>query len=367
MVVDFMDSLTQASLGAAVGHLCWQNKLGSKALLYGAVIGTIPDLDIIVYPFLDGVDRLYWHRGESHSILFMFLGAIATAWLLSKMLKEKKLSFSMACLGAFLIYATHILIDVFTIYGTQLLAPFSRLGFAFGNFFIIDPLFTLPLFIGIMLAVVVKHPWNIRVNLIGLVLAGSYALWSLSIQSFADQKFRVAAEKSGYEIQRHLTSAGALTTFLWRHVAETSDGFLLGYWSIFDKPDQVIEFHYIPKHADRVSIIQNSRTFAVVDWFSKGWWCVMSSDDTAARIVDLRFSEVPSGRGQPHQNWHWPFAWRFPLATDREYPLQSVIPQINDPLLTLNLLAQRITGGKGWTDDSANVEVSKVINASSTQ
>ncbi len=357
-----MDSLTQATLGAAVGHLCWHGKLGRKALLYGAVIGTIPDLDIIVYPFLDGVLRLYWHRGESHSIFFMFLGAIPTAWLLSRMLKEKKLSFSLACLGAFLIYATHILIDVFTIYGTQLLAPLSRLGFGFGNFFIIDPLFTLPLLLGIISAGVVKRPWNIRANIFGLVLAGSYALWSLSIQSFADQKFRVAAEKSGHEIHRHLTTASAFTTFLWRHVAETSDGFLLGYWSIFDNPDKVIEFHYIPKQADRVTDIQNSRTFAVVEWFSKGWWCVMSSDETSVRIVDLRFSEVPSGRGQPHQNWHCPFAWRFPLAPDKEYPLQSVIPQIKDPVLTLNLLAQRISGGKGWTDDSAQIEVSKMIN-----
>lgn len=358
-----MDSITQAALGAAVGHLCWQEKLGRKALLYGAVIGTIPDLDIIVYPFLDRVQQLYWHRGESHSVFFMIFGAIPTAWLLSRMLKEKKVSFSLACLGAFLIYATHILIDVFTIYGTQLLAPFSRLGFAFGNFFIIDPLFTLPLLMGLTVACIVKNPWNIRFNILGLGIASCYAMWSLTIQSIADHKFQLASEKSGYELQRHLTSAGAFTTFLWRHVAETSDGFLLGYWSLFDDPTKTIEFHFIPKQARKIAEIQDSRTFKVVDWFSKGWWCVMTSDDTSAIIVDLRFSEVPSGRGQPHQEWHWPFAWRFPLSTDQEYPLKSVIPQIDDPLLTLNLLAQRISGGKGWTDDPAKIEVSTVNNA----
>ena len=61
----------QATLGAAVGHLCWHKKIGNKALLLGAMGGTIPDLDIILYPLLDDIQRLHWHRGESHSIWFV--------------------------------------------------------------------------------------------------------------------------------------------------------------------------------------------------------------------------------------------------------------------------------------------------------
>lgn len=65
-----MDSITQATLGAAVGYLCWHQKLKRKALIAGAILGTLPDLDIVIYPLLDEVQRLYWHRGESHSVFF---------------------------------------------------------------------------------------------------------------------------------------------------------------------------------------------------------------------------------------------------------------------------------------------------------
>ncbi len=355
-----MDSITQATLGAAVGHLCWHNQIGRKAIFIGAAIGTIPDLDIVVYPFLDKVQQLYWHRGESHSVFFMLLGAIPTAWLLSRLFKEKELNFTLSCLGAFLIYSTHILIDVFTIYGTQLLAPISRKGFAFGNFFIIDPLFTLPLLIGLALAYLLKPPWSIRMNALGLVAVSCYAIWSLSMQTIAKDKFHVAMDKSGYEIKRQLTSAGAFTTFLWRNVAETSDGFLLGYWSLFDNPNQDIEFHYIPKQAETIAAIRDTRKFRVVEWFSKGWWCVMASDEDTARVVDLRFTEIPSTRNQHHQLWNWPFAWKFDLDKKDQQPLQAVIPKVDNPFHTLYLLAHRIKGGKGWLNDSGEVKVSMV-------
>jgi inner membrane protein len=63
-----MDSLTQATLGAAVTHAVWHRPLGRKALGWGVALGTLPDLDIVIYPWLDQVQRLYWHRGESHSL-----------------------------------------------------------------------------------------------------------------------------------------------------------------------------------------------------------------------------------------------------------------------------------------------------------
>ena len=45
-----MDSITQATLGAAVGHMYWQNQLGRKALIAAAMLGTLPDLDVLLFP-----------------------------------------------------------------------------------------------------------------------------------------------------------------------------------------------------------------------------------------------------------------------------------------------------------------------------
>jgi inner membrane protein len=39
-----MDSLSQIVLGAAVGNQVLGKKIGNKAILYGAIIGTMPDL-----------------------------------------------------------------------------------------------------------------------------------------------------------------------------------------------------------------------------------------------------------------------------------------------------------------------------------
>jgi inner membrane protein len=130
-----MDSLTQATLGAAVAHLCWQRTLGRKTLLWGIALGTLPDLDVLAYPWLDDVERLYWHRGESHAMWMMALAPLLLApfvrWVHRR--APTPTSFTAAFLGVMLIWTTHVLIDVFTVYGTQMLAPFSRHGFSNGK------------------------------------------------------------------------------------------------------------------------------------------------------------------------------------------------------------------------------------------
>lgn len=343
-----MDSITQASLGAAVGHLCWNKEIGAKALVAGAVIGTIPDLDILAYPVLDQVQRLYWHRGESHSIFFVLLGGLATGLLVQRYCFSKKLSLQKAFLGALLIYATHILIDLFTIYGTQLFAPVSRTGFGYGNFFIIDPLFTLALVLGITGAAVLKEEWGRKLNIAGLAIAFLYTIWSFSIQSVAHAKFSKSIATLDVEITRQMTTAAPFTTFLWRHLAETPDGFLMAYWSVFDAPEKDIGFHYIPKNANIIEPVRDGRTFQAVEWFSKGWWCVIKSDEHSAKVVDLRFTEIPAATRGSHVYWNWPFAWKFNLDPKDEITLKAVVPDVQEPMKILHFLAQRISGGDGW-------------------
>lgn len=352
-----MDSVTQATLGAVVGHLSWHKQLGPKALLAGAVIGTVPDLDIIVYPLLDQVQRLYWHRGESHSVFFMVFGTLATAWLLQRYIFKGKMTYAAACWGAFLIYFTHVLIDAFTVYGTQLLAPLSRKGYGLANFFIIDPLFTLPLLAGVLYVCFGKRSRHFRVNMAMLALATFYTAWSLTIQSTADKKFGDAIDKTGYEVTRHLTTAGPFTTFLWRYLGEVPGGYILGYWSVFDGGDDNIEFHFIPKSAEKVTSLRGSRSFTVIEWFSQGWWCVMPGDGETIRVVDLRFTEIPSPHHRSYTQWNWPFSWRFALTESREQPLQAVVPEVGNMLPTFGMLARRIAGGYGWLDGDGKLRV----------
>lgn len=70
-----MDSLTQIVLGASVGEVVLGRKIGNRAPIYGAIAGTIPDLDVITGYFLDTVTAIEVHCGFSHSIVFSVLVA----------------------------------------------------------------------------------------------------------------------------------------------------------------------------------------------------------------------------------------------------------------------------------------------------
>src|SRR5690606_14219318 len=118
-----MDSLTQIVLGAAVGEKILGKKLGNKALLYGAIAGTIPDLDVFAGKFFDPITAIEIHRGLSHSILFFLLLSPLLGWLLSKFEQKNNITFREATWFWFLGLFTHALLDAFTTWGTQLFYP----------------------------------------------------------------------------------------------------------------------------------------------------------------------------------------------------------------------------------------------------
>ncbi len=113
-----MDSITQATLGAAVGEAVLGRKLGNRAMLWGLVFGTLPDLDIIFNGFLDTAQRLEFHRGGSHSLLLIVVFTILLARPLAKFWKREKVTPFQAGNFVFWIWITHVLIDFFTVYGT---------------------------------------------------------------------------------------------------------------------------------------------------------------------------------------------------------------------------------------------------------
>jgi inner membrane protein len=81
-----MDSLTQITLGAAVGEMVAGKKIGNRAMLWGAVAGTIPDLDVIIGSiFMDDLSALAFHRGFMHSFTFAFLFSIIMAFFVYKL------------------------------------------------------------------------------------------------------------------------------------------------------------------------------------------------------------------------------------------------------------------------------------------
>ena len=83
-----MDSLTQIVLGAACGEVVLGKKAGNRAMLWGGIAGTIPDLDILAYLFTDDMTALAFHRGITHSLFFAFSAPILFGWLVAKFYKS---------------------------------------------------------------------------------------------------------------------------------------------------------------------------------------------------------------------------------------------------------------------------------------
>ena len=145
-----MDSLTQIVLGAACGEAILGKKIGNKALLFGAIGGTIPDLDVFVGRLLysNEIQAMAFHRGFMHSILFAVLACFTFGWLTYKLYNSNKRKGTTTQKDWILLFFwsifTHPILDCFTPYGTQLFAPFSNYRIAFNNISVADPFYTIP-------------------------------------------------------------------------------------------------------------------------------------------------------------------------------------------------------------------------------
>jgi inner membrane protein len=190
-----------------------------------------------------------------------------------------------------------------------------------------------------------------RANLAGLALSSVYVGWSFVAQARADRIFTAELARQGHSIlaSRTQTSATPLNTFLWRHLAETPDGFLIGYWSWFDR-DETVRFDFVPRRAELVEGLK-TRSFAAVDWFSQGYWAAEpwpAAGATVVRVVDLRFNEVRAP-GVVSADWVWPFAWSFPMTAADDSSLTQIPAEFGQRSEALKMLWQRVRGERtGW-------------------
>lgn len=155
-----MDTITQAALGAAIGEAGFRHRLGNKAVIFGAICGLLPDLDVVA-GLAGEWESLAFHRSWTHSLLVLPLAAPLVG------LAGRRLMRSEGPRGAWMHLAlwalvTHPLLDVCTTYGTQLLAPLSDRRFSLDAVSIIDPVYTLPLLLALALARVPRVPEGVR-------------------------------------------------------------------------------------------------------------------------------------------------------------------------------------------------------------
>jgi len=282
-----MDSVTQAVLGGALGELILGKKVGKKGAVLGAIVATIPDLDVIIIPFCNDLQKITVHRGYSHSILFSILGAVVIAFILSKIKFFKSISYSRLWIFSWLVLFTHILLDAFTTYGTQLFLPLSDKRIGFDSINIIDPFYTLPLLFGLIFALFSKYQNKGSFNTIGLISSTCYLLLTLGIKQIANEKFETNLNKQGIENYDLLSVPVKIGGVNWYGVAKTRDSIYLGNFSFLENHTP-IHFESFPIN-DSLLNNNNLNPYLVnrLKWFSKGFYTVVK-DNNKIRLYSLQ-------------------------------------------------------------------------------
>ena len=282
-----MDSLTQVALGSAVGYAVLGNKVGRKAALWGAALGTLPDLDVFI-PYGGPVEAFTYHRGFSHSFIVHLLISPLIVWLILKIHSGMQIHKARWFWLVFLCLSTHALLDSFTVYGTQLTWPLSEHPFAISNIFIIDPLYTLPLLLAFLCTLIPKihTPRIYKINAAMLVLSSLYLCSSLILKVIINNKIDAAFAHKHIHINNYVSTPAPLTTLLWRVVAMSDGQYYISYASVFDSPEEVTINSYNTSPA-LLNDIKNEWGVQRLQWFIKGFYSVKEQQNKIV-LTDLR-------------------------------------------------------------------------------
>lgn len=328
-----MDSLTQIALGSAVTVAVMGRRTAVwKAALWGAVAGTLPDLDAF-YDHGNDVLNMVRHRAESHSLFLLTLGAPVLAWLVSRLHGEAAL-FRRWWLALWLALFTHPLLDFMTVYGTQLLQPFTEYPFGLGSIFIIDPLYTVPLIVGVVAALVSRSRRGRHWNALGLGLSTLYLAWGVGAQAQVERVARASLQAEGVATQRLLVTPAPFNTVLWRLVATTPTQYLEGYYSLRDEEPRV-RWTTHERGAELIERHGDNPWAARIAAFSHGFYR-MSHSDGRLFVTDLRMGLEGA------------YTFHFDLGSDTERAAGSVKPELKgqrpDLSVALPWLWQRLLG-----------------------
>ena len=323
-----MDSLTQILLGGTVAAAIAPPGHRRAALLAGAALGTLPDLDGIPLAWIteDPVLRMTWHRGPSHSLLLLPL----LAWAIWAFFRRRGGRVAQApqrwWWAILLALLTHPLLDAFTVYGTQLWWPLPPRPTMWSSMFIIDPLYSVWLLLGCVVAWWARdRPLARHALLAGLLLSSAYLGWSLLAKQLVERRAEPVLATMGLADAPRFSVPQPFTTLRWRVVAMAADGYAAADVDLRDARAPVFTRHRSEvaalAQADGLPMVQRLR------WFNHGFMRARIDGDTLV-LSDLRMGSEPD------------YFFSFAVATRGEGGWQAMMP------------TRQLDAGEGDADES---------------
>ncbi|MFT0850244.1 metal-dependent hydrolase [Achromobacter sp. F4_2707] len=301
-----MDSVTQAALGAGIAGALMGPRYGRKAILAGAALATLPDLDILI-KYGDPLSQMINHRGFSHSLFVLTAFALFLGWLAKRFrLHKDGQGYGRLLLTIWLILITHPVLDAFTSYGTQLWWPLRPTPSSWSSVFIIDPFYTAPLLGGVLIALLVG-PRAAMSRALGaiLLLGAGYLGASLAAKHWAENRVHDMLVEQGRQPVAMFSVPQPFNIVLWRVVARMEDGnYVEAITGMLDnRQPEFIEF---PSNAELGLALQPQKYIDGLRWFTGDW---LRYDDIDGQLV---VSDLRMGIGTGHYSFRFLIGERDP-------------------------------------------------------
>ncbi|MCB9171053.1 MAG: metal-dependent hydrolase [Flavobacteriales bacterium] len=304
-----MDSLTHIAIGACIGELFLGRELGRKALLWGALAQSIPDIDVVSALWTGPAEQLLAHRGFTHSLLFAALITPFMALIAHRWHRAQDVRYSRFVLFFGTEVFLHIGLDALNNYGTGWFEPFSHLRVMFNVIYVADPFFAIAP--GLALLVLLVKRWRRRWRMLApgsaLLLSGLYLLWCFSNKVHMDREVRAMLDRQDIMYDRLLVTPTPLNNWLWYIVAVDDTLCHVGFRSVFDRTD-TLSVRSFARGRQLLGPLTSAPEVRTLLRFSQGYDMVQRQGD-ALILNDLRFGQI-MGWQDPKA----PFVFRWSLT-----------------------------------------------------
>ena len=287
-----MDPLSQGAVGTAFAQSTANKKNIFKISVIGFLAGLAPDLDILINSSTDPILFLEYHRQFTHSLFFIPFGSLIVALILFPFVKSsmsKKTVYYASLLG----YATHGLLDACTSYGTQLFWPFSNERVTWNNISIVDPLFTIPVLILVVIAIKTKKK-------IFSFFSIGWVIFYLSLGFIQYERALLAAvelaQVRGHSPERLTLKPSFGNLILWKSIYQHKETFYVdairaaqsSTWCAGESI-RVFDYQYHLPNLEKES--QQKKDIERFRWFSQDY---LGYDKERNIVTDVRYSMIPN-------------------------------------------------------------------------
>ena len=287
-----MDPLSQGTVGAAFAQSVANKNNFFKIGFIGFLAGLVPDLDVLIHSSTDPILSLEYHRQFTHSLFFIPFGSLIFAFLIFPLVK-RSLSLKTVYFASLLGYATHGLLDACTSYGTQLFWPFSNERVSWNNISIVDPLFTIPILIFLVIAIKTKKK---IFSFFGI----GWIIFYLSIGFIQYERALSAAIElatmRGHNAERLTLKPSFGNLILWKSIYKHKETFYVdairtvqsSTWCL-GETIRVFDYKYDLPNLDKES--QQKKDIERFRWFSQDY---LGYDKEKNIVTDVRYSMIPN-------------------------------------------------------------------------